>query len=134
MFKLFRLFLLTSNNVDGLKTSNLKVICWFLYLNIYYLYPLQLWWIIGGSVLILRYERGYVIIYIPYSREQKHVSISNTPMLLIEINSNSNIGCQKYSGFSAHLDNKQKRFFPKKNRRVTIRDCKKSDFLNSNTC
>ena len=31
----------------------------------------------------------------PYSREQKHVSISDTPMLLIEINSISNMGCQK---------------------------------------
>ena len=30
-----------------------------------------------------------------YSREQKHVSISDTPMLLIEINSISNMGCQK---------------------------------------
>ena len=33
--------------------------------------------------------------YIPYSREQKHVSISETPMLLIEINSISNMGRQK---------------------------------------
>ena len=32
---------------------------------------------------------------IPYSREQKHVSISDTPILLIEINSISNMGCQK---------------------------------------
>ena len=32
--------------------------------------------------------------YLPYSREQKHVSISDTPMLLIEINSISNMGCQ----------------------------------------
>ena len=32
---------------------------------------------------------------LPYSREQKHVSISDTPMLLIEINSISNMGCQK---------------------------------------
>ena len=32
---------------------------------------------------------------IPYSHEQKHVSISDTPMLLIEINSISNMGCQK---------------------------------------
>ena len=32
---------------------------------------------------------------IPYSREQKHVSISDTPMLLIDINSISNMGCQK---------------------------------------
>ena len=32
---------------------------------------------------------------IPYSREQKHVSINNTPMLLIEINSISNMGRQK---------------------------------------
>ena len=66
-------------------------------------------------------------------------------MLLIETNSISNMGCQKlkvvrsliYSGyltntscvcqvsFSAHLDNKQKGFVPKKNlRRVTIRDFK----------
>ena len=30
---------------------------------------------------------------LPYSREQKHVSISDTPMLLIEINSISNMGC-----------------------------------------
>ena len=35
------------------------------------------------------------IIYVPYSREQKNVSLSDTPMLLIEINSISNIGCQK---------------------------------------
>ena len=33
---------------------------------------------------------------IPYSREQKHVLISDTPMLLIEINSISNMGCQKW--------------------------------------
>ena len=33
--------------------------------------------------------------YIPYSHEQKHISISDTPMLLIEINSISNMGCQK---------------------------------------
>ena len=32
---------------------------------------------------------------LPYSREQKHVSISDTPVLLIEINSISNMGCQK---------------------------------------
>ena len=32
---------------------------------------------------------------IPYSCEQKHVSISDTPMLLIEINSISNMGRQK---------------------------------------
>ena len=32
---------------------------------------------------------------IPYSREQKHVSISDIPMLLIEINSISNMGRQK---------------------------------------
>ena len=32
---------------------------------------------------------------LPYSREKKHVSISDTPMLLIEINSISNMGCQK---------------------------------------
>ena len=32
---------------------------------------------------------------IQYSREQKHVSFSDTPMLLIEINSISNMGCQK---------------------------------------
>ena len=32
-----------------------------------------------------------------YSREQKHVSISDTPMLLIEINSISNMGRQKKS-------------------------------------
>ena len=34
-------------------------------------------------------------IQLPYSREQKHVLISDTPMLLIEINSISNIVCQK---------------------------------------
>ena len=33
---------------------------------------------------------------IPHSREQKHVSISDTPMLLIEINSISNMGRQKW--------------------------------------
>ena len=32
---------------------------------------------------------------VPYSREQKHVSISDTPMLLIKINSISNMVCQK---------------------------------------
>ena len=32
---------------------------------------------------------------LPYSREQKHVSISDYPRLLIEINSISNMGCQK---------------------------------------
>ena len=32
---------------------------------------------------------------VPYSNEQKHVLISDTPMLLIEINSISNMGCQK---------------------------------------
>ena len=35
---------------------------------------------------------------------------------------------------SANWDHKQKSFIPKKNWGVTIRDCKKSDFLNSNTC
>ena len=35
---------------------------------------------------------------------------------------------------SANSDHKQKSFIPKKNGRITIRDCKKSDFLNSNTC
>ena len=33
--------------------------------------------------------------WLMYSREQKHVSINDTPMLLIEINSISNIGCQR---------------------------------------
>ena len=36
--------------------------------------------------------------------------------------------------FSANSDHKQKSLFLKKNWRVIIRDCKKSDFLNSNTC
>ena len=36
-----------------------------------------------------------ILLYIPYSREQKHVSISDTPMLLIEINSISNMGVKK---------------------------------------
>ena len=52
-------------------------------------------------------------IYILYSREQKHVSISDTPMLLIEINSISNMGRQKLKlsdwaekkKFSANSDN-----------------------------
>ena len=35
---------------------------------------------------------------------------------------------------SANSDHKQKSFIPKKNGRITIRDCKKSDFLNSDTC
>ena len=35
------------------------------------------------------------LISIPYSRKQKHVSISDTPVLLIEINSSSNMGFQK---------------------------------------
>ena len=34
---------------------------------------------------------------------------------------------------SANSDHKQKSFIPKKYRRVTIRDYKKSDFLNSNS-
>ena len=38
---------------------------------------------------------GLIDFYILYSREQKHVSISDTPMLLIEINSISSMGCQK---------------------------------------
>ena len=37
----------------------------------------------------------YIKTQLPYSREQKHVSISDTPMLLIEINSISNMGRQK---------------------------------------
>ena len=84
---------------------------------------------------------------IPYSREQKHVSISDTPMLLIEINSISNMGCQinffEWAeilwGFmiwdfmnphkiSANSEHKQKSFIPKKNRCVTIRDCKNMIF------
>ena len=32
---------------------------------------------------------------VPYSCKQKHVSISDTPILLIEINSISKMGCQK---------------------------------------
>ena len=40
------------------------------------------------------FEKGCIFL-IPYSREQKHVSISDTPMLLIEINSISNMGRQK---------------------------------------
>ena len=35
------------------------------------------------------------MIDLPYSREQKHVSISDTPILLIAINSIRNMGCQK---------------------------------------
>ena len=34
---------------------------------------------------------------LPYSREQKHVSISDTTMLLIEINSISNMGVKNKS-------------------------------------
>ena len=41
------------------------------------------------------YNRYFLNFHIPYSREQKHVSISDTPMLLIEINSISDMGCQK---------------------------------------
>ena len=44
------------------------------------------------------YPAPYIELYVfslPYSREQKHVSISDTPMLLIEINSISNMGRQK---------------------------------------
>ena len=79
-------------------------------------------------------------------------------MLLIELNSISNMGCQKiknvrslrYSDYltntscvcqvaviSKRSNDKQKSFVPKKNmRHVSIRDFKKqkSDFLNSNTC
>ena len=40
-------------------------------------------------------EDPYPAENIPYSRKQKHVSISDTPMLLIVINSISNMGCQK---------------------------------------
>ena len=39
------------------------------------------------------YGQNLIFVQIPYSREQKHVSISDTPMLLIEINSISNMGC-----------------------------------------
>ena len=39
--------------------------------------------------------------------------------------------CQ-VAGISKRSNDKQKSFFRK--RRVTIRDCKKSDFLNSNMC
>ena len=35
------------------------------------------------------------------------------------------------SKISANSDHKQKSYIPKKNERITIRDCKKSDFLNS---
>ena len=87
-----------------------------------------------------------------------HVSISDTPMLLIEINSISNMGRQKIkvvrslrypdsltntscfcqvAGISKSSNDKQKSFFPKIiNRHVSIRDLKnkKSDFLGSNTC
>ena len=47
---------------------------------------------IGGCVCS---EWVLVQLQLPYSREQKHISISDTPMLLIEINSISNMGCQK---------------------------------------
>ena len=78
------------------------------------------------------------------------------PMLLIEINSINNMGCQKIkvvqslqyygyltntswcvwqvAGISKRSNDKQKSCAPKKNQCVTIRDCKKSDFLNSDTC
>ena len=35
------------------------------------------------------------LLCLPYSREQKHALISDTPMLLIEINSISNMGVKK---------------------------------------
>ena len=69
-------------------------------------------------------------------------------MLLIEINSISNMGCHKYHvillGFmiwdfmnphkiSANSDHKHKRFIPKK-MGVLLFQTKKSDFLNSDTC
>ena len=41
--------------------------------------------------------------------------------------------CQ-VAGKSKGSNDKQKSLFPKKNQRVTIRDCKKSDFLDSNMC
>ena len=40
-------------------------------------------------------HQSFSVHWLPYSREQKHVSISDTPMLLIEINSISDMGCQK---------------------------------------
>ena len=96
-----------------------------------------------------------------YSREQKHVLLSRKSDFLIFKVSNSNMPqiflgtklfcllskwaekkryltntwcvCQ-VAGISKRSNDREKSFFPKKNRRVTIRDCKKSDFLNSNTC
>ena len=73
----------------------------------------------------------FIIEHLPYSREQKHVSISDTPMLLIEINSISNMGCQKKTFLFVVRMSWKKVLFLKKNRHVTIRDCKKSDFLNT---
>ena len=46
---------------------------------------------------------------------------------------NTSCVCQ-VAGISKRYNDKQKSFFPKKNPRATIRDFKKSDFLNSNTC
>ena len=48
-----------------------------------------------SSSKIIKWQFLNFLLYIPYSREQKHVSISDTPMLLIEINSISNMGRQK---------------------------------------
>ena len=42
---------------------------------------------------------GILFFIIPYSCEQKHVSISDTSMLLYEIDSISNMGCQKLKLF-----------------------------------
>ena len=50
-----------------------------------------------STVATLRTSQIFVafIAQVLYSREQKHVLIRDTPMLLIEINSISNMGCQK---------------------------------------
>ena len=50
------------------------------------------------SALLLSKYRLFQILLL-YSREQEPVLISDTPMLLIEINSISNMGCQKKNFF-----------------------------------
>ena len=55
-------------------------------------------WLFGESIRLARVlteNLNLETIYLLYSREQKHVSISDTPMLLFEINSISNMGRQK---------------------------------------
>ena len=50
------------------------------------------WLFVANPLSMIAFILAHLI---PYSGEQKHVSISDTPMLLIEINSISNMERQK---------------------------------------